>query len=126
MGCGVACVASRCGVSYSKALEWFEHPEHAWTRGYYCEEIVATLARAGFEYTFAAFNSREHHLLLNREGTLVFQAPSDEYPHGHYFLRARGGWMNPWSNYPNMIPINSGFQPTIKGIVSFVVYQLPI
>jgi hypothetical protein len=126
LGCGVACVASRCGISYKEALTLFVRPENAWVRGFYCREIVDALARAGLRYSFSEFDPLRDAGLLEKPGTIVFYPPSKEFPVGHYVIRARAGysgWMNPWSNFPQMIPIESGFQEAISGHPAYVVFE---
>lgn len=123
LGCGVACVASRCGTSYREALEEFSRPENAWTRGYYCPEIVAALKKLGYDYEFAPFNSREHGRLLSRAGTIAFVAPCRQYPAGHFLLRTDKGWMNSWLNYPQMVPVECGFEKKLPGRVTYIVFE---
>jgi hypothetical protein len=127
LGCGVACVASRCGITYKDALSLFSHPEHAWTRGYYCEEMVEALKSAGFFYSFARFDPTDAGnkiaRLLKIPGTIAFQERCEEYPHGHFFVRTSSGWMNPWSNFPWMDEIKSEIQPEIAGNISFVIFE---
>jgi hypothetical protein len=115
LGCSVACVAARCGLTYREALALFEHPEQAWTRGYDCSEIVAALARAGLHYAFDRIDPDSGHDLLSTPGTIVFIEPGPAYPAGHYLLRTERGWMNSWSNFPNMIPVESSFVPELPG-----------
>lgn len=123
MGCAVACVASLCRVSYREAIELFETPEHAWTRGFYCSEIVKALGRAGFEYSYAEFKSSRHFRRTQRPGTIVFVAPCSKYPAGHFFLRSSEGWMNPWLNYPWMDQVRSAVERHLPGRISYLVYE---
>jgi hypothetical protein len=76
MGCAVACVASRCGLKYSEALKLFSNHHFAWTRGFYCSEIVSALSLAGFNYIYQIFNAG-HKNLLKEKGTIVFVEPSE-------------------------------------------------
>ena len=122
MGCAVACVASRCGLSYAEGLALFAQPRHAWTRGYYCEEVVEAFARAGRSYAFAAYDFLRHRALLDQPGTIVFQASSETYPAGHYFLRVPAGWMNPWSNFPRIHPVESRIEPSLADPPAYLIY----
>lgn len=122
LGCAVACVASLCGLTYKDALTLFHSPENAWTRGYYCSEIVAALGRAGIDYVFSTFNSSEHHFLLERTGTIVFLDHSQLFPHGHFLVRGEKSWMNPWSNFPQMIPVKAAFQEKLAGNISYILF----
>lgn len=124
MGCGVACVASRSNVSYSKALTFFNRPQLAWTRGIYCKEIVTALKQEGFNYKFEKYSARKHSTYLKKAGTIVFTQPSIQYPSGHYFIRTNNGWMNPWINFPNMTPAKAGVQNTVDQKISYVIFEI--
>lgn len=127
MGCGVACVGSRCGLSYAHALALFAEPCNAWTRGYYCREIVAAFAKANLRYAFAIFDPDKHRVLLERPGTVVFHPRGAKYPEGHFFLRTSKGWMNPWSNFPR-IDKSGGIKAKIQAELGldpdYVIYEL--
>src|SRR5262249_20075062 len=129
LGCGVACVAFRCGLTYRKALTLFDRREHAWIRGYFCEELVAALGRAGLDYDYVPFAPDEfpdHRAFLQAEGTIAFVEPSEAYPMGHYLIRHRGRWMNSWLNFPMMLPVEAGFQARIPGKPSYIVFEKPV
>lgn len=123
MGCAVACVASRCGMSYRQALLLFARKDLAWLRGYYCGEVTAALSKAGFIYSYKKFDPLSHSLLLSKSGTLVFVEPNSKYPAGHYFLQVNPGWMNPWSNYPHMTPVRASIQKKLDGKISYVIFE---
>jgi hypothetical protein len=123
LGCAVACVASRCGVTYARAHWLFATKENAWVRGYYCSEVVDALARAGYRYAFESFVEASHSTLLERPGTIVFVGPCARYPAGHFLIRWRDGWMNSWLNYPQMIPIEAGFASAVPGPIQFVMFE---
>lgn len=115
MGCGPACVAVRMGITYAKALELFTHPHHAWTQGYYCSEITEALSRGGFKYVFSEFRKYSHKQYLQKNGSIAFIAKSDLYPAGHFLLKVSDGWMNPWINFPHLMPIRFGIQKNCLG-----------
>jgi len=106
MGCGVACVAAVLGVGYEEARALFERPEQAHAGGYLCRDLVWALGRAGRTYRHKYLRSRRDPV-LRRPGTIVFTRFSKAYPRGHYLVRAEGGWMNPWANYPWIAPARS-------------------
>lgn len=122
MGCAVACVASYCGTDYPAALRLFETDRHAWTRGFYCVEVVEALAKIGQRYTYEAFRSPKHIKILHTPGSILFLAPSERYPSGHYVLRVENGWMNPWVNFPQMNPVRAAEVSDLEGEVAYVVF----
>ncbi len=123
MGCAVACVAMRSGLSYRDAIALFQKKESAWTRGYYCREVVEALKRAGFLYTYAKYDSKKHAPLTNREGTIVFIGAGKRYPSGHYLLKTAQGWMNPWANFPEMAPPKAAFEQKLIGRVTYLLWE---
>lgn len=123
LGCAVACVAARCGITYIRALGLFSARENAWLRGYHCEEIVEALARAGLEYCFESFALDRHALALEREGTIIFVGPCADYPAGHYLVRAHDGWMNSWANYPLIRPAAAAYQVSPPGRVDWIIFE---
>lgn len=123
MGCAVACVAYRCDVDYLSALSSFKTPKHAWTRGFYCEEIVEALSELGFEYSYSRYKKSLHEELLETAGTIVFVDRCETYPSGHFLIRDSRGWMNPWSSFPRMIQVKADYQDTLPGKVSYIVFQ---
>jgi hypothetical protein len=103
MGCGVACVAAVTGISYKAALRMFAKPENAWTVGYMCKDLVAALTRMGKPYAYKYLKDKDDPV-LKKTGTIVFTHFSKAYPRGHYLARIKGGWMNPWVNFPEIAP----------------------
>ena len=96
MGCGIACVAFICGVSYATAKRrYFRGLGDADRRGHLCREMAETLARAGRNYSYAYLKRRMRYPL----GTIVFIRRSKRYPAGHYLARSAQGWMDPWLNF---------------------------
>lgn len=42
---------------------------------------------------------------------------------GHYILRTKKGWMNPWINYPSISPARAGFQKRLPGEVQWILFK---
>ena len=118
MGCGVACVASVAGVTYEKALKYFKK-KSVLTRGCYCRDIVKALDKFGIEYKYKKFARMN---LPTPDGTIVFISHSNKYPEGHYLVRIGKAWMNPWINYPHIVPIKAGFSKRLPGNPRWIIY----
>jgi hypothetical protein len=123
MGCAVACVASICGLTYQSALQLFDQSHLAWTRGYYCPEIVHALKKANFNYAFKELDTEDFSNELVSSGAIVFVAPNFKYPSGHFLLKTEMGWMNPWSNFPDMNPPKSKYEKNLPGVGSFIIFR---
>ena len=119
MGCGVACVACAAGVSYSAALKVLPR-KYASTRGFFCRELVHALARLGLEYSHRKVIAKTRkYLKIDR--AIAFVAPSRRYPKGHYLVRTKRGWMNPWINFPS-ISVKAGFNTMLPGKAQWVIF----
>jgi hypothetical protein len=121
MGCGIACVAMALNKSYKSAKRLFDNPEYALTRGYYCREIIKVLNQKRKNYDFLKVNEKNKSI-LNKEGGIVFIERSKKYPAGHYLIKTKKGWMNPWINFPNISPGKSGFQKILPGKAQWIIY----
>lgn len=120
-GCGVACVAFIVGDSYKNALKLFGNSNNATVKGYYCKDLIFALAQSGFKYRYHKYKNNYLDLLF-KNGTIVYTKKSSNYPAGHYLVKTVLGWMNPWSNFPNM-PIQSKFQENLMDEVEYVIYK---
>ena len=119
-GCAIACVAAVLRTSYRSAKRLFECPEHASSRGFYCREIVHALNKKQAGYTFSKV-SEKNKQLLKEMGCTVFIEKSRKYPLGHFLVKTKKGWMNPWINFPSITPAQSGFQQKLPGKPKWVI-----
>ena len=122
-GCGICCVAFILNKSYRESKKLFTHPEYASLRGYYCRDIVKALKKGGLAYTYAKVR-KNNKKLLQKLGTIAFIRRSTKHPQGHYIVRGKNIWMNPWTNFPQMIPIRAGWQKRIPGQVQWIIYKI--
>lgn len=116
MGCGIACVAFVCGVSYAVARRrYFRGLGDADRRGYLCRHIVTALSAAGRRYNYRYLKQRMRY----PPGTTVFIRRSKRYPVGHYLVKTERGWMDPWLNFDSAAcairKARSGFRRRLPG-----------
>lgn len=120
MGCGLACVAFVAGKSYKKILSLDQNSKRAWTRGYYCTELVELLSRVGLNYTWQELK-RPTRLLEIPNGSIVFIKRSEKWPDGHFLVKvAKNKYMNPWINAPSIKIVRGGFQKEIDVITHVI------
>lgn len=120
MGCGLACVAFLVGISYQRVVSLDDEPRRAWTRGYYCPELVELLSRLGRKYKWRAVTRRLRSIQIPN-GSIVFVERSEEWPEGHYFVKvAENKYMNPWVNSPSIKSVRAGFQKKV-GVITHVI-----
>ncbi len=110
MGCAVACVASLLGIKYQEAWRLFGKPELS-LRGIYCPQICRALSNAGRDYSYSRLTGTEQ----IKHGAIVFIEKNGKYPCGHYLLKTKRGWMNPWINFPIITPAKAGFSKRLPG-----------
>jgi hypothetical protein len=60
---------------------------------------------------------------LKRTGTIVFSRFSQAYPQGHYLVRTKVGWMNPWINYPEIVPARSGITKKLPARATYAIFE---
>ena len=123
LGCGIACAAFVLGMSYKRAKRRFSRPAEAERRGFFCKDIVRALGRGGLEYR--AERCRGANRWSN--GTIVFIRRSDRYPAGHYLVKSRKGWMDPYLNLPeqkNFIKAKAGFRKRLPGRALYAIAPL--
>ena len=97
-GCGVACVASRLGVTYAVAKSRLEKQKGSGIeekpKGLDLDPIVKVLHRAGVDVVADWFAKEMP------AGTIAYIDGAAPYKDGHYLLKVAGGWMDPWSSMP--------------------------
>ncbi len=121
MGCAIACVAFLLNISYKNAKNMFGHPEHSFTRGFYCGEITRVLNTGSLDYSFSKFK-KEHRKIVDKPNVMVFTERNENYPGGHFLVRTKNSWMNPWINFPHIVPSKSGFQKNLPGKIQWIIY----
>lgn len=119
-GCGIACVAFVCGRSYGYAKGRYFKGLGSPTKGYLCRDLVKALSRSGRGYSYR--HARQGDRFDN--GTIIFIKRSGRYPAGHYLVKTRRGYMNPWSNFPDMRNPRSDFSARLPGTPQYAVYAV--
>jgi hypothetical protein len=122
MGCAVACVAFCLGLTYDETLKFFRVKSNAWLNGFYCPEITKILNASGSSvYKWRKVKGNQSSKSL-ADMSIIFCKPSKFYPHGHFFVKkADKEFMNPWINFPDILPGKAGFQETLPSKISYVI-----
>lgn len=121
MGCGIACIAFILGDDYESAKKYFKDLGDANKNGFLCRDLVLVLAKKGYKYDYHYLKRR----IKFNEGTIVFVKRSKRYPEGHYLVKTKRGWMDPWINFnPHSIELKkakSGFRKKLPGKATYIV-----
>lgn len=124
-GCGIACVAYITGNSYRSAKrKYFKNGGKADKVGYWCKDLVWALSLAQKEYSYKYIKAR----MRFSEGTVVFIKRSKHHPAGHYLVRTRNGWMDPWINFdaksPDAKRARAGFCSKLPGKPIYAIFPI--
>ena len=120
MGCAVACAASLSNLSYKKMRRYFDDGKNKeCTSGFYNRDIIKALSK--IKITAKAFSIKKWSNKKIKLGTIVFIRQPKVNPFGHYILKTKKGWMNPWINFPYINPAKAGFQKILPGQIKWVI-----
>lgn len=122
LGCAVACVAFVLGITYKEAVGLFEDGE---TRvkskaNFYCPEIVRILNSKGLSYRWKKLKPASGEEIYKNHSLIFIKRPT--LPYGHFLVRYREQWMDPWINLPDK-DIRAGFRKTLPSIPTHVIYR---
>ena len=118
LGCGVACVAAILGRSYKNTQKLFPKNKSE-THGFIYKEIVRALNNGGLKYEYKYIKPRLR-VGIYEDRTIVFIQRSQKYPEGHYLVRARNKWMDPWINFPDK-DRKAGFRKKLPGKAIYII-----
>lgn len=115
-GCGVACFAFACDLSYSRAVVVLGR-EQTVKYGWRPSDLVRALKSYGLNYK-NCYVRKQSQPQEYPEATIILLERSASYPVGHYLIRHNQYWMDPWINMPidnNIHHAKSGFREQLPG-----------
>jgi signal peptidase I len=121
-GCGIACFAFVCKVSY-KDTEKFLGNKQAKSDRVTVKDFVKELNRYGLPYK--AKHIKPYQGTTFNEGTIVLIRRSKKYPVGHYLVKHEGQWMDPWINLmqdKNLDNATSGYRKRLPDKPMYAIY----
>ena len=125
LGCGIACTAFVLCINYKNALRLFpDGRQKAKQRGFICKEIVRVLKKKDISAHYKYINKKIRKKIY-RDNVIVFIKRSKKYPFGHYLVRYKNLWMDPWINFPenkNIKKAISGFRKRLPGRPIYVIF----
>lgn len=130
-GCGIACLANLLNRPYDLIKKDFEKKFYTVERGTKMFDLVNYLKIQKLNYKSKFFNQNKKYKLNKKEasdyskilGSITLIAKNEKYPIGHYLLRVKDGWVDPWYNLPNM-NIKAGLRKKLPGDPWYVLYPL--
>ena len=115
-GCGIACFAFALGMTYKHAADHLGELQANSTR-FWIKDFTAALNNSGMSYVSRHIKPPMLRKIY-KEGTIVLIRRSKQYPTGHYLIRHRGHWMDPWINLAldnDIRHAKSGFRKRLPG-----------
>lgn len=124
-GCGIACYAFALGLTYQQAAGVLGEEQTNSTR-FWVKDLTAALNKSGIQYESKHFKPYLYKRIY-KEGTIVLIRRSKTYPAGHYLIRHKKYWMDPWINLPTDRDIQnaqSGFRKRLPGSPMYAIFPL--
>lgn len=115
-GCGIACFAFALEITYKQAARHLGETQ-ANSKQFWIKDFTTALNSSGKDYV-AKYMKPPMVRKIYKEGTIVLIRRSKRYPTGHYLIRHKGHWMDPWINLPtsnNIKHAKSGFRKRLPG-----------
>ncbi|MCA9350148.1 hypothetical protein H6794_00710 [Candidatus Nomurabacteria bacterium] len=115
-GCGIACYAFALNISYKQAERLLGAKQSKSTR-FWVKDLSQRLNESGLNYSSRYLNKKIKKQIYI-DGTIVLIRRSKKYIAGHYLIRYKGYWMDPWINLPfdnNIANAKSGFRKRLPG-----------
>lgn len=130
-GCGIASLANLLDKDYSLVKKDFEKKFYTIERGIKMFDIVNYLKTKNINYKSKFFNQNKKYEFNKKEGSkyskiigsITLIAKNKKYPIGHYLLRVKNGWVDPWYNLPDK-DIKAGIRKKLPGNPWYVLYPL--
>lgn len=123
-GCGIACFAFACDISYAAAAGFLGEAQ-ANSNRFIVKDFVRELNRYGKPYK--ASHVKPNQRIEYEEGMIILIRRSRRYPVGHYLIRYADSWMDPWINLrndPNFAHAKSGFRKRLPGKPMYVLRSI--
>lgn len=130
-GCGIACLANLLNKPYDKIKSDFERKFYPITKGIKVFDMVNYLKGLGLNYELKFFNQNPKHFNKTEAdkfskipNSITLIVKSEKYPVGHYLLRTKSGWIDPWHNLPSIDNVKAATRKTLPTNPWYVIYPI--
>lgn len=123
LGCAVACLAFLTNKSYQEVIDELNRPVVI-KRGVYCKEITSYLNKLGYKANYHYLNSKWRNKIYKHK-TMVFIKRDRRYIFGHFLIRYKNMWIDPWINFQkdkNVKNSEAGFRKRLPGKPIYAVF----
>jgi hypothetical protein len=131
-GCGIACLSNLLNKPYDVIKKDFESKFYTIERGTKMFDLVNYLKFHKLEYKSKFFNQNKKYKLNKEEadkfsritGSITLIIKNEKYPVGHYLLRTKNGWVDPWLDFPSIDKVRAGIRKELPGNPWYVLYPI--
>ena len=131
-GCGIACLLNLLDKPYDQIKEDFENKFYTIEKGVKIFDIVNYLKTHNLTYKSKFFNQNKKYKFNNEDadkfskilGSITLIVKSKKYPVGHYLLRVKNGWVDPWYNLPSIDGVHAGIRKELPENAWYVLYPI--
>lgn len=117
-GCGIACMSNLLDKPYDTIKKDFETKFYCIDKGIKVFDIVEYLKTHNLNYQSKFFNQNKKYKFNKAEAekfakiekSITLIVKSKKYPVGHYLLRTKVGWVDPWFNFPSIDNVRAGLR----------------
>ncbi len=103
-GCGVACAACILKQTYKDTKKLFDEVRVE-EYGCDCPDITAVLNKADLNYRWGKYTGASI-----SEKSIIYLGKSDQFKVGHWLVKTKNGWMNPWVTGASVKDAQAEFQ----------------
>ena len=129
-GCGIACLSNLLNLDYDYVKKDFETKFYSIEKGIKIFDIVKYFKTLNLEYKSKFFNQNKKYKLniieakkySEIEDSITLIAKNYKYPVGHYLLRIKNGWVDPWYNLPSIDNVKAGLRKELPNNPWYVLY----
>jgi hypothetical protein len=131
-GCGIACLSNLLDIDYDEVKADFEKKFYAIEKGINVADMVGYLKTHSLDYKSKFFNQNKKYRFNKKEAdefskienSITLIVKSKKYPVGHYLLRIKNGWVDPWHDLPSIDKVRAGIRKTLPDNPWYVLYPV--
>lgn len=129
-GCGIACLSNLLGKDYDFVKKDFENKFYSIEHGVKIADMVRYLETHDLYYKSKFFkpnkkyklNKKEAEEFSKIENSITLIIKSKKYPVGHYLLRIKKGWIDPWYDFPSIDKVRASIRKELPDDPWYVLY----
>jgi hypothetical protein len=133
-GCGIACIANLLNEDYSLIKKDFEQKFYTIENGIKIADMVRYLKTYNLNYKSKFFNQNKYDKFTKKEAdefakienSITLICKSEKYPIGHYLLRQKDVWIDPWYDYPSIDNVKAGIRESLPDNPWYVLYPIDL